>query len=231
MRNSLIAGAAAALMTMTAGAALAQNQPQPAQVAPAPDAAPAAQQPPALPAFDQPPWTKICVKQDTKELCRIVRDLLLPTTQWTMTAQVSQEKGGKTTLTVIVPGGVVLPLGARVLVDGQTLDTAKYRICYGPSCVADMSLSEANLAVLKKGKKLTVQAVTFQGQPVALDMSLDNFGKVFDGAGIDTPTYQAQVKSFNENLQKLFQPFIDAQRAQIQQQQQQQQGAPPAPAQ
>ena len=127
---------------MTAGSALAQQQP-PAPAAPAP-AAPGAQPQPALPAFDQPTWTKICVK-DTKEICRTVRDLLLPNTQWTMTMQVSQEKGGKPSLTVIIPGGVVLPLGARVLVDGQTLDTAKYRICYGPSCVADMPLSEANL--------------------------------------------------------------------------------------
>ncbi|CAM5766464.1 hypothetical protein LMIY3S_01831 [Labrys miyagiensis] len=221
MRKSLIAGAAAALVTMTAGSALAQNQPQAAP-------APAAQQQPQLPAFDQPPWTKICVKQEAKELCRTVRDLLLPTTQWTMTAQISQEKSGKPSLTVIIPGGVVLTIGARVLVDGQTLDTAKYRICYGPSCVADMPLSEANLATIKKGKKLTVQALTFQGQPVALDMGLDGFGKAFDGAGIDTTAYQAQVQAFNQNLQKLFQPVIDAQKAQ---QQQQQPEAPQAPAQ
>jgi invasion protein IalB len=226
MRNSLIAGAAAALVTLSTGVALAQTQPAPAQ-----STAPNAQQAPQLPAFDQPPWTKICSKQDSKELCRTVRDLLLPTTQWTMTAQISQDKGGKDTLTVIIPGGVVLPLGARVLIDGQTLDTAKDRICYGPSCVADMPLSDANLATIKKGKKLTVQALTFQGQPVALDMSLDGFGKALDGPGIDPQAYQAQVKSFNENLQKIFQPVIDAQRAQMQQQQQQQQGAPQAPAQ
>jgi invasion protein IalB len=225
MRNTLIASAAAALISMTAGSALAQQQP-PAPAAPAP-AAPGAQPQPALPAFDQPTWTKICVK-DTKEICRTVRDLLLPNTQWTMTMQVSQEKGGKPSLTVIIPGGVVLPLGARVLVDGQTLDTAKYRICYGPSCVADMPLSEANLATMKKGKKLTVQAMTFQGQPVALDMSLDGFGKTIDGAGIDTAAYQAQVQAFNQNLQKIFQPMIDAQKAQ---QQQQQQNPPAAPAQ
>ena len=228
MRNSMIAGAVVAMMTMSAGVSFAQDQPQPAPApAPAPSAAPAAQQPPALPAFDQPPWTKICVKQDAKEICRTVRDLLLPTTQWNMTAQISQEKGGKASLTVIIPGGMILPRGVRVLVDGQTLDTARFRICYGPSCVADMQLSDASLATIKKGKKLTLQAISFQSGPLALDIGLDGFGKTFDSAGIDTTAYQAQVQAYNDNLQKLFQPLIDAQRAQ----QQQQQGQPAAPAQ
>lgn len=220
MRNSLIAGAAAALM-MTAGAALAQDQPQPA---PAPAAAPAAQQP-ALPTFQQPEWTKICAQTPAgKDTCQTVRDLLAPNASWTMTAQVSLEKGAKSNLTVIIPSGTFLPLGARILVDGQTIETAKYRICNGPSCVADVALSDANLAAVKKGKKLTIQAITYQGQPVALDIGLDGFGKAMDGPGIDKAAYEAKVKAYGENLKTIFQPLIDAQ----QKAQQQQPAAPPA---
>lgn len=215
MRNSLIAGAAAALI-LSAGPALAQQQPQPA----------AAQgQQPELPSFEQPEWTKICAKTpDGKDTCQTVRDLLAPTAQWMMTAQVGQEKGGKPKLTVIIPAGVVLPLGARVLVDDQTLDTAKYRICTGPSCIADMTLTDANLATLKKGKKLKVQAITFQGQPLGLEIGLDGLGKAFDGMGIDQAGYAAKQQAYGEKLKGIFQPFIDAQQKL---QQQQQGGAAP----
>ncbi|WP_454813921.1 invasion associated locus B family protein [Labrys neptuniae] len=213
MRNSLIAGTAAALI-LSAGTALAQQQPQPAG------------QQPELPKFDQPEWTKICAKTpDGKDTCQTVRDLLAPTAAWMMTAQVGQEKGGKPKLTVIIPAGVVLPLGARVLVDDQTLDTAKYRICTGPSCIADMPLSDANVASLKKGKKLKVQAITFQGQPIGMDIGLDGLGKALDGQGIDQAGYAAKQKDYGEKLQAIFQPLIDAQRKQ-----QQQQGGGGAPA-
>jgi len=230
MRNSLIAGAAAALMMTVASAALAQDQPQPAPApAPAPAAAPAAPQQPQLPSFDQPEWTKVCAQNSLgKESCQTVRDLLAPNAAWTMTAQVGQEKGGKPTFSVIVPAGVVLPLGARVMADGQTVGTAKYRICNGPSCVADMPLTDANLAAIKKGKKLTVQAITYQGQAMALDIGLDGFGKAFDGQGIDSPGYQAKQKAYGEKLKAAFQPLIDAQQK-AQQQQKPQGAAPPAP--
>lgn len=204
MRNFLIAGAAATLI-LSAGTALAQQQPA---------AAPAGKQP-ELPSFDQPEWTKICAQTpDGKDTCQTVRDLLAPTASWMMTAQVGQEKGGKPKLTMIIPAGVYLPLGARIKVDGQTIDTAKYRICTGPSCIADMPLSDANVGTLKKGKKLQVEAVTFQGQPVALEIGLDGLGKALDGAGIDQAGYAAKQKAYGEKLRAIFQPLIDAQQKQ-----------------
>lgn len=221
MRNFLIAGAAAALI-LSAGTALAQQQPEAAQAAKQPE----------LPSFDQPEWTKICAQTpDGKDTCQTVRDKLAPTAAWMMTAQVGQEKGNKPKLTLIIPAGVYLPLGARVLVDGQTIDTAKYRICTGPSCIADTTLSDANLATLKKGKKLEVQAVTFQGQPVALDIGLDGLGKAYDGAGIDQAGYKAKQEAYGEKLKAIFQPLIDAQQKQQQQQGSAAPAQPAAPAQ
>ena len=201
MRNYLLAGAAAALMTLSGGVAIAQQ-------------APAAQQP-AMPAFDQPDWTKVCATSPTgKEICQTIRDLRSPDLE--MSAQISQEKGGKPKLIVMVPSGMVLSVGARIVVDDQTLDTAKYSICNGPYCFAELPLTDANLATMKKGKKLIVQLINIQGQSGALTIGLDGFGKVNDGPGVDPKTFQATQQAYVQKLSAIFQPFIDAQRAQQQ---------------
>ena len=153
MRNSLIAGAAATFLMIAGNVAMAQQQPVAAPDAAAPQQANPQQ--PALPAFPQPDWSKLCAQTPSgKDACQTIRDLRTP--DLVMSIQVSQEKGSKPIMNVMLPTGMVLAVGARVVVDGQTIDTARYKYCQGPYCFADLALTDANLATLKKGKKLTV---------------------------------------------------------------------------
>jgi invasion protein IalB len=222
MRNSLIAGAAATFLMIAGNVAMAQQQPVAAPDAAAPQQANPQQ--PALPAFPQPDWSKLCAQTPSgKDACQTIRDLRTP--DLVMSIQVSQEKGGKPIMNVMLPTGMVLAVGARVVVDGQTIDTARYKYCQGPYCFADLTLTDANLASLKKGKKLTVQVVTVQGQAIPIEISLEGFGKTFDGAGVNKDTFQADQKAYADKLNAIFQPFIEAQ-----QKAQQQQGGPAAPA-
>ncbi|MDQ0392944.1 invasion associated locus B family protein [Labrys monachus] len=200
MRNYLIAGLTAALMASGATSALAQDQP-----AAAPGAAQGTNQPPPPP-FPQPDWTKVCAQLPSgKQGCQTLRDLRAPNGQPVLTVQLNQVKGDKPSLTVSVLPGMVLQVGARVRVDDQTLDTAKYKICYGTFCAAEMPLTDGNIAAMKKGKKLIVQVVSIQGQALAFPVSLDGFDKVFDGQGIDAQTYQANQQAYEKKLQDIFQ--------------------------
>jgi len=225
MRNYLIAGVTAALMAAVTPA-LAQNQ---VPLDPnAQQGAPANQPPP--PPFPQPEWNKVCAQLPSgKQGCQTLRDLRAPSGQPIMTVQINQVKGDKPSLTVSVLPGMVLQVGARVLVDDQTLDTAKYKICYETFCAAEMPLTESNIAAMKKGKKMIVQAISIQGQSLAFPISLEGFDKVFDSQGVDAQTYQANQQAYEKKLQGIF----DAANKAAQQQQQQQQGqpAPAAPAQ
>lgn len=224
MRNYLIAGVTAALMAAAGTPALAQNQvpadPGAAQGAPGGN-------PPPPPPFPQPDWTKVCAQLPSgKQGCQTLRDLRAPNGQPIMTVQLNQVKGDKPSLTISVLPGMVLQVGARVLVDEQTLDTAKYKICYGTFCAAEMPLTEGNIAAMKKGKKIIVQVISIQGQSLAFPVSLEGFDKAFDSPGVDAQTYQANQQAYEKKLQAIF----DAAEKAAQPQQQGQQPAPAAPA-
>jgi invasion protein IalB len=220
MRSYLIAGVTAALIAAASTPALAQDQPQADPGAA--QGAPGANQPPPPP-FPQPEWTKVCAQLPSgKQGCQTLRDLRAPNGQPIMTVQINQVKGDKPSLTVSVLPGMVLQVGARVLVDDQTLDTAKYKICYGTFCAAEMPLTDSSIAAMKKGKKIIVQVVSIQGQSLAFPVGLEGFGKIFDGDGVDAPTYQANQQAYDKKLQAIFEAADKAA--------QQKQGGQPAPA-
>ncbi|UXN02333.1 invasion associated locus B family protein [Bartonella sp. HY406] len=154
-------------------------------------------------------WNKVCSEQQNAEkkkvsVCNTMNNIVSETGQYlTMINLIEVKEGGKSQkrIGIQVPTGRLIPAGITVKVDGNAEKTIPYMICNGPTCIANDSLSDELVAQLKKGTKLVVTSVNFQGAPNPLEVSLAGFAKVFDGPGMREQDFQAE----QEKLQKAIQ--------------------------
>jgi invasion protein IalB len=231
-RGRVIAGLVAAAAFAVLPAAAQQPPPaQPAQPAPkappkaAPKTPPAAQQkkdaPPAAaqqqqqqPAQAQQdqvqliysPWTKFCLKgQDAnaKQVCFTGKDGRIESGQPVVAAVIIEPEGEpKKVLRVTLPLGMQLVHGTRIYVDQNQPQQSPYVICFQNGCMSDYEATADQLANMKKGQALTVQAINANGQALTLQLPLADFAKAYDGPPTDPKVFEEQQKKLQEELQK-----------------------------
>ena len=214
--RALTTGLAAAglLAAAFAVAPAAQAQTKPAekktQAKPAtPAPAPAPQQQAAAP--EQPqlmysPWMKICGKgnePNAKEICTTAKDGRLENGMPVAVVQLVEPKGeARKMLRVIVPLGMQLHPGTRLIIDQNTPMQAPYAICFPVGCMADYEIGPETIAQMKKGQMLTVQAINMQGNAISLPLPLTDFAKAYDGPPTDPKVFEEQQHKLQEELQK-----------------------------
>jgi invasion protein IalB len=248
-RGRVIAGLAAGAVLVSLPA-LGQ-QPPAQQPAPAPKAAPktapktppaAKKDAPAPQAQQQPaqqqaqpqqdaiqliysPWTKFCLKgQDTnaKQVCFTGKDGRIESGQPVVAAVIIEPEGEpKKVLRVTLPLGMQLVHGTRIYVDQNQPQQSPYVICFQNGCMSDYEATADQLANMKKGQALTVQAINANGQALTLQLPLADFAKAYDGPPTDPKVFEEQQKKLQEELQKR----ADDARKRLEEQQKQQ-GAP-----
>jgi len=209
----------AALTIAFASAGFAQTPPAPApkaQPQPKPKGAPAPkgnepppQQQAAAP--EQPqllwsPWTKFCVKPDEKgpQVCVTGRDGRLESGFPMIGAALMEPESDPTKkiLRVTLPLGMAIQPGTRVNVDqGQTL-SAPYTMCVPTGCMADYEASAELVDKMKKGQRLVVQGLNFQGGVFELTVPLAEFAKANEGAAVDPKVFSDQQRKLQEDLQR-----------------------------
>ena len=221
--HTRIGAAALALgLALTSGAALAQNAPaKPA--APAPAQAPAAGAPAAQPAPQQvpskvdlvspePQWVKLCGKEQTtgKEACQTMRDFGASADQPPMISmQVFDMQGEEKRKLrfMILPVGMLLKPGFRVVVDkGDPLE-GRYDMCFQNACTAEIDIGASTLSGMKKGQNLAVvMRLPNPGDPsgreLTLNIPLKDFGGTFDGKATDPKVLEQQRQALQQQLQK-----------------------------
>jgi invasion protein IalB len=232
VRRSLIAGAAAALMTVvTASIAFGQQpkppaaQPKPAAPAPA-QPAPTAQQPPQEQLLYSP-WIKQCGKgqeANAKQVCITGRSAFSEAGLPMLSAVLIEPDGEKKILRVTVPEPVALAPGTRLIVDQGQPTPVPYLTCLRNGCIAEVEAVPDMITKFKSGQTLFVQAVVLTNQIVSLPLPLADFKKVNEGPAADPKVVEDQQKKLQEELTKRQEAF----RKQIEAQQQQQQQAQPA---
>jgi invasion protein IalB len=111
-------------------------------------------------------------------------------------AAVLIEREGETRklLRVILPLGVKLPPGTRVIIDQNQPRTAPYVICFANGCMADYEASDELIGNMKKGQALIVQAVDAEGEVINLRLPLNDFGKAYDSPSSDPEAIRGPVK-------------------------------------
>jgi len=212
-------GIGAALVVVPAAFA---QQPKPAEkkaqakpAAPAPAAAPAPQQAqpgaPGQAAAEAPqlmysPWVKVCGKPTEpggQEVCTTAKDGRLENGMPVAVVQLVEPKGDtRKLLRIIVPLGMQLRPGTRVIIDQGQPATAPFSICFPVGCMSDYEVNADTIAQMKKGQTLTIQAINMQGTAISLPLPLADFAKAYDGPATDPKVFEEQQRKLQEELQK-----------------------------
>jgi len=213
---------------LAASAAVAQQPPGPA---PAPKAAPRAPAPkvqpkqPAKPAQQgqpeqqgqaaggqQPPpvvyspWTKICGKDQepgAKEVCLTIKEALLETGQFLAGAALIEKEGEpEKVFRITLPLGMLLPQGARIVVDQDWPISGTYKACMPNGCMADFDVNADFVAKLKKAQTIMLQGINLPGQVASYPIALSDFAKANEGPPTDPKVYEESQRKFYEELVK-----------------------------
>src|SRR6202034_3742757 len=246
MRFHLLRASAAALTVSVAlaGGAFAQQAPAkpPAPGVPAApgQAAPGAPGQPAPPSkvdlvSPEPQWAKFCAKQPAngKEACATMRDFSTSADQPPMISinlfDVAGEERRKLRF-LILPIGMLLKPGFRVVVDKNDPIDGKYDMCFQNACSAEIDIGAKTLETLKKGANMAivmrVPGGDVSGRELTFNVPLKDLGPAFDGKPTDPKVLEQQRQELQQQLQKK----AEEQRKMLEQQQQNSANAPGATA-
>lgn len=237
------AAALAMSLALGTGAALAQSP----AAKPAAPAAPAGTAQPAPGAPQQqipskidlvspePQWVKLCGKEQTtgREACQTMRDFAPSADQPPMVSmQVFELQGTdkKKLRFMMLPIGMLIKPGFRVIIDKAEPLEGKYDMCFQNACTAEIEIGSTALADLKKGQNLAIVLRVPGGDPsgreLTFNIPLKDFGTTFEGKPTDPKVLEEQRQALQQQLQKK----AEEQRKLLEQQQQSGAAAPAVPA-
>jgi invasion protein IalB len=239
-----LSAAALAISAALAGAAFAQAPP----AKPAAPGAPAApgQAAPGAPAQPPPPskvdlvspepqWAKFCAKEPAngRDACATMRDFSTSADQPPMISinlfDVSGEEKRKLRF-LILPIGMLLKPGFRVIVDKGEPIEGRYDMCFQNACSAEIEIGPKTLEALKKGQTMSVvmrvPGGDLSGRELTFNIPLKDLGPAFEGKPTDPKVLEQQRQALQQQLQKK----AEEQRKMLEQQQSGATATPPAPA-
>ena len=154
---------------------------------------------------------KLCGKEQTtgKDACQTMRDFGASADQPPMVSMQVFELQGEEKRKLrfmILPIGMLLKPGFRVIVDKAEPIEGKYDMCFQNACTAEIDISASTLANLKKGQNLAVIMRVPGGDPsgreLTLNIPLKDFGTTFDGKPTDPKLLEQQRQALQQQLQK-----------------------------
>jgi invasion protein IalB len=180
VKSFLAAGFAFAVLTLSVGAATAQDASSAAaSSAPAPTAA--ANGTPSGPGQN---WLKICDPiKDGQRACILRQVVVTSGNQFLGSFLLRDDPGQQSRLLAVaaVPLGVLLPFGVTWQIDGGKPIRVPYMLCDPQSCATQLVVNEAYVNSLKKGTKLTLTAKNRKNEDLVISIDLQGFTQVYDG--------------------------------------------------
>jgi invasion protein IalB len=165
------------------------------------DAASAPQQAAGAPRLG---WYKTCSKQEDNDIC-VVQNLILANGGQLVTAVGLISVSGKVNrkiLQVSVPTARLIPPGIMMQIDnnkGQKLD---YAVCLPDKCTAELPLTDAMIASLKKGSDVIFTSINFRRAPNPIKISLEGFTGAYDGEPVSESKLAESQRSLQDSMQK-----------------------------
>src|SRR6516165_7715550 len=216
-----LSAAACAMSVALAGAAFAQTPPaKPAAPAAPGQAAPGAPgQPAPAPAppskidlvSPEPQWAKFCAKDPNtnRDACATMRDFSTSADQPPMISlnlfEVAGEEKRKLRF-LILPIGMMLRPGFRVIIDKGEPIEGKYDMCFQNACSSEIEISPKALEALKKGQTMSVimrvPGGDVSGRELTFNIPLKDLGPAFDGKPTDPKVLEQQRQELQQQLQK-----------------------------
>jgi invasion protein IalB len=154
---------------------------------------------------------KLCGKEQTtgRDACQTMRDFGQSADQTPMISMQVFELQGEEKRKLrfmMLPIGMLLRPGFRVVVDKAEPIEGKYDMCFQSACTSEIEINASTLANMKKGQNLAVVMRLPGGDPsgreLTLNIPLKDFGTTFDGKPTDPKLLEQQRQALQQQLQK-----------------------------
>jgi invasion protein IalB len=149
-------------------------------------------------------WYKTCSKQEDSDVC-VVQNVVLAQNGQLITAAGLISVTGKVNrkiLQVSVPSARLVPPGIVMQIDGGKGVKLDYAVCLPDKCTAELPLTDALLASLKKGTDVVFTSINFRRAPNPIKISLSGFTGIYDGEAISQSKLAESQRSLQEGMQK-----------------------------
>ncbi|MBB4347575.1 MULTISPECIES: invasion associated locus B family protein [Rhizobiaceae] len=159
---------------------------------------------PAAPGAPPLGWFKTCTKQEDSDLC-VVQNVILAQNGQLITAVgliTLEGKVNRKILQVSVPTARLVPPGVVMQIDGGKGQKLDYTVCLPDKCTAEVPLTDAMIASLKKGNEVVFTSMNFRRAPNPIKVSLGGFTGAFDGPAITQSQLAESQRSLEEGMQK-----------------------------
>jgi invasion protein IalB len=182
----------------------AQQKPVPKAKGPEPKGGAAGQESQQPQVFFSP-WTKVCQKGPAatdKQVCVIGKSGRVESGMPVAAAMLIEPEGEpRKILRIILPLGMALPPGTRVVIDqGQPMQ-GPYLVCIPTGCMSEYEASQELIENLRKGSGLVLQGINSGGQAISLVVPLAEFAKAYDGPPSDPKVLEEQEKNLPQPRQ------------------------------
>ncbi|MGO7077482.1 invasion associated locus B family protein [Rhizobium johnstonii] len=149
-------------------------------------------------------WYKTCSKQEDNDIC-VVQNLILANGGQLVTAVGLISVSGKINrklLQVSVPTARLVPPGIMMQIDGGKGQKLDYAVCLPDKCTAEIPLTDAMIASLKKGSDVIFTSINFRRAPNPIKISLEGFTGAYDGEPVSENKLAESQRSLQEGMQK-----------------------------
>ncbi|MBX4906846.1 MULTISPECIES: invasion associated locus B family protein [Rhizobium] len=149
-------------------------------------------------------WYKTCSKQEDNDVC-VVQNLILANGGQLVTAVGLISVTGKINrklLQVSVQSARLIPPGISMQIDGGKGQKLDYVICLPDKCTAEVPLTDAMIASLKKGSDVVFTSINFRRAPNPIKISLEGFTGAYDGEPVSESKLADTQRSLQESMQK-----------------------------
>ena len=149
-------------------------------------------------------WYKTCSKQEDNDIC-VVQNLVLANGGQLVTAVGLISVSGKINrkiLQVSVPAARLIPPGISMQIDGGKGQKLDYAVCLPDKCTAEIPLTDAMIASLKKGSDVVFTSINFRRAANPIKVSLEGFTGAYDGEPVSESKLAESQRSLQDSMQK-----------------------------
>ncbi|MDI4662865.1 invasion associated locus B family protein, partial [Xanthobacter autotrophicus] len=150
--------------------------------------------------FSASPWQKICqeIPERKKQVCVLTQVLGVENQAIAKVDIVEMQDEPKKRINVSVPLGMRLQPGLRITLDKDPVNIP-FVLCQpiqggGATCIGDLEVDGSFIAKFRKANAVYLQMVNGTGRTLSLPISTADFGKAYDGPGMDAKVAMEQER-------------------------------------
>ncbi|ATN34325.1 invasion-associated locus B family protein [Rhizobium sp. ACO-34A] len=149
-------------------------------------------------------WFKTCTKQEDADVCVVQNQQTAQNGQLiTAVGLISIEgKVNRKLLQVTVPSARLIPPGIMMQIDGAKGTKLDYTVCLPDRCTAEIPLTDALIASLKKGNEVVFTSINFRRAPNPIKIALEGFTGAYDGEAMTQSQAEERQRLLQEAMQK-----------------------------